>query len=166
MSKYQVREFDATRLAQVKHAWKGLAGDDEFALELAGLFVWSEAHIAPQSGDSRAWELYNKDNARCDAIVELVDGHDGKLTKLLKLFLSPEFWDIDAHYDRVASIYIDTFIAVIQQGLISGTRDVKLYGRSPMMLSILRSIHAAWPEREVGAKAAFHGRWLTITLDS
>lgn len=164
MSKYKIREFTAERLAEVRRQWAGLAGDDEFAIEMAGLFDWCATHIKKQDGDSQAWELYNQDSDRCDAIVEIVDSHHGSLSKLLKLFLTPELWDADDKREQIRALHLDAYTEVIRSGVHRGAKDVKLYGRTDLMLSILRSIHAHWPAEETGAQASFKGRWLTITL--
>lgn len=162
MAKYELRQMDTNRLNEIKNRWRGIAGEDEFDIEFAGLFEWCSSHLEPKEGDSQAWELYNTDTAASDAIVELVDSSKGKLTKLLKLFLSPVFWDVEAKREEVISLHIDAFVEVIKNGVLRGAKDVKLYGRNDLMLSLLRSIHAHW--KVEGTNAHFQGRFLTISI--
>lgn len=164
MSAYIIREFTKARLSQVRAQWKSVAGEDEFELELGGFFDWCEDHISPCDGDSQAWELYAEKTDSCDAIVELVDSRKGELTKMLKLFVTPEMWDVEAHRSRIVSLYVDCFTQVIAKGILQGTKNVKLYGRNDLMFSILRSLHAAWPAEETRTQAEVNGRWLTITI--
>jgi len=162
LAKYQLRQIDTHRLDEIRNRWRGIAGEDEFDIEFAGLFQWCSTHLIPQEGDSQAWELHNTDNAECDAIVELVDSKRGALTKLLKLFLSPVFWDVEARREEVISLHIDAFVEVIKNGVLRGAKDVKLYGRNDLTLSLLRSIHAHW--KVEGTNAHFQGRFLTISI--
>lgn len=162
--KHEIREFTTDRLKEVRQRWGQIAGSEEFAIELAPFFEWCEAHITQRSGDSHACELYNASTDSCDAIIELVNSPDVKMTKLLKLFVSPELWDVDDKRDQIVELYVNAFIKVIEAGLVKGTKNVKLYGRTGLMLSILHSIHATWPAKQTGTQASFKGRWLTITL--
>ena len=163
MSKYKFREFTPARLSETRQRWRGIAGDDEFDIELAGLFDWCEGHLQPMAGDSQAWELHNADSGECDAILEMVDSRKGALTKLLKLFLTPRMWDVEANREAVISLYIDAFVEAIMNGALKGAKDVKLYGRNDLMLSLLRSIHAHWQVK--GTNAHFEGRFLTISIE-
>lgn len=163
MAKYQIRQFTPERLEQVRKRWREIAGDDEFDIEFMGLFDWCQTHIKPSEGDSQAWELYNTDTSGCDAIIDMVDSRKGTLSKLLKLFLSPVFWDVESKREEVISLYIDAFVEVIKNGAVKGAKDVKLYGRNDLMLSLLRSIHAHWCVD--GANASFQGRFLTISIE-
>lgn len=162
MAKYEIRELTPDRLIEVRDRWRGIAGDDEFDIELAGLFEWCSSHLKHQEGDSQAWELHNQDSNQCDAIVDLVASRKGALTKLLKLFLSPNLWDVESNREAVISLYVDAFIEVIKGGLLKGAKDVKLYARNDLMMSLLRSIHAYWHVE--GTKAHFQGRFLTISI--
>lgn len=166
MQRYTIRKFTTDRLETVRQRWEGIAGEDEFALELSGLFQWCSTHVEPSDGDSQALELYSIDADKCDAIVEIVNGRKGKLSKLLKLFPSPSYWDATDRYPEVVALYAHTFALVIREGLVKGAQDVKLYGRNELMLSILRSLHAHWRTEQTGTTASFSGRWLTITFNS
>lgn len=162
MAKYKIREFTTERFEEVKERWRGHAGEDEFEIELSGFFDWCVAHLTKVDGDSQAFELYNTDTDACDAIIEMVDSRKGKLTKLLKLLLSPEYWDVEKNRDQLISLYIDAFVEAIKDGALKGAKDVKLYGRNDLMLSLLRSIHAHWQVE--GTSAHFQGRFLTISI--
>lgn len=95
MSKYTLTTFTSVQYTSTKASWEALAGPDAFDVELAPFFSWVETHIQPTHGDSVALQLVNQDaDGRVDAIVEVVDSRRGTLSKLLKIVVSPQFWDI------------------------------------------------------------------------
>ena len=163
MSKFEIRHFSSESLELAKQRWKNYAGDDEFAIEYEPFFGWCATHITPIEEHSQAWELFNNDSQQCDAIVDIVNSKQGKLHKLLKLYVSPQYWtDTGKHRDEIIKLHIDAFVLAIQKGLLGGAKNVKLYGRSDLMLSILHSIHATWSVPNTTAE--FHGRFLTISI--
>lgn len=164
MDDYKIREFTPERLEEVERTWRDLAGEDEFDIELAPFFNWCETHIEQRTGDSRAYELYNTRSQSCDAIIELVNSSNARLSKLLKLFISPEMWDVDDKREQVVNLYVSAFVQVIKTERRKGINRVKLYGRTSLMLSILHTIHSSWPAEETNSQATFEGRWLTIAL--
>lgn len=164
MNSHQIRKFTPERLHEVRNAWNSLAGEDEFEIELAPFFDWCQTHIEQHSGDSHACELHNIHTGNCDAIIELVDSPHAKLSKLLKLFISPEMWNVDDKREQVVNLYVNAFIQVIGDGWVKGAKHVKLYARTSLMLSILHTIHAKWPAERTKSTATFQGRWLTLTL--
>lgn len=160
-----LREFSDQRLADVRDRWLAIAGEDEFQVELSPFFAWCATHVQPKTGDSHALELFNAKTGETDAIVEIVNAREGKLHKLLKLIVSPRLWDIDANRDEVVSLYASAFSSVIDNGIMEGVNDIKIYGRNDLMRSILRSLHAHWPQDGFGATVKFEGRWLTFTFN-
>jgi hypothetical protein len=95
VSKYTLTTFTSVQYTSTKASWEALAGPDAFDVELAPFFSWVETHIQPTHGDSVALQLVNQDaDGRVDAIVEVVDSRRGTLSKLLKIVVSPQFWDI------------------------------------------------------------------------
>ena len=163
MLKHEIRKFTAISLNAAKVEWRKLAGDDEFTIEYEVFFAWCTSHIEHREGDSQAWELFNVESDQCDAIIELVNGKRGALTKLLKLYVSPRFWEgVGNKRDELLNLYTDTFNLVIAKGLFGGAKDVKLYGRTDLMLGLLRSLHAHWSVD--GTTAEFEGRFLKVSI--
>ncbi|MFE1574437.1 hypothetical protein ACFIQG_22015 [Comamonas odontotermitis] len=163
MSKYEIRQFTKETLEAAQQRWQGLAGEDEFALEYLPFFDWCHTHMTHKEGDSQAWELFNKDTHQCDAIIDLVNSKNGALTKLLKLYVTPRLWEHNENTrEQIIALYVDTFVLVIQKGLLAGAKDVKLYGRTDMMLSMLRSLHAHWAVPKTTAE--FQGRFFTVSM--
>lgn len=164
MHRHELRQFTAERLEVVREQWRQLAGEDEFDVELAPLFEWCTTHLSPQTGDSQARELHHIDRDQTDAILEVVDNKRG--AKLLKLYLSPEFWAIDTPSVRtgVARLHATAFVQVIRDGIARGAPLVKIYGRSNLMLSILQDLQTQWASLGTDWDAAMQGRWLAISL--
>jgi hypothetical protein len=157
-----LRTFTAERLAQVRQHWSEVAGEDEFAVELAFFFDWCITHIAPQDGDSQARELYHPGRDQTDAILEVVTNRRG--AKLLTLFVSPEFWIVDSEEarTRVAELHAAAFVLVLSAGIAKGADVVKIYGRSNQMYRVLQSLVPQWPADSVGWDAKIEGRWMSI----
>lgn len=162
---YELRTFTTERLADVRARWLEIAGEDEFEVELAGPFDWCQAHLAPREGDSHALELFNTVTGDCDAILEIVDSRRGTLTKLLKLYVGPEFWETDNDPDteaRIVELHAEAYGQVIRAGIDRDVRDVKIYGRTDRMYRLLTLLRATWMSELIKWDAVMEGRWLTI----
>lgn len=166
MPDHHLRPFTPERLDVVRQRWRSLSGEDEFEVEMAAFFGWCNAHINPQDGDSQALELHDPARDETDAILEIVEGKRGTMSKLLKLFVSPEFWSAEDSQQmriQIVELHVAAFSQVINAGIAKGAREVKIYGRSNLMLSILKALQAQWPSEQTGWDAAMAGRWLAIS---
>lgn len=166
MPDHHLRQLTPERLDVVRDRWRALSGEDEFEVEMAALFDWCGTHIAPQDGDSQALELYDRDRDETDAILEIVEGKRGAMSKLLKLFVGPHFWLAEDNQQmrvQIVELHVAAFSQVINAGIAKGAREVKIYGRSNLMLSILKALQAQWPSEQTGWDAAMAGRWLAIS---
>lgn len=163
MSKYSTLNFTKDLCQAAKREWEDIAGGDAFDLELSPVFSWVETHMDVAPNDSVALCLWNNDSKRTDAVVEIVDSRKGKLSKLLKVIPSPRFWDVNNVRGEIIQLYTEAFFNVITAGGFGSSRVVKLYGRDDEMMSILRSIHAAWTVSN--STAEFEGRFLAISLN-
>ena len=162
MSKHSLIQFTPTTLEDAAKRWEAIAGEDAFDIEVSGVFEWAKGHISQTDGDSMAYNLWNNDASKTDALVEVVASRKGQLSKLLKVIPSPEFWDINNSRQAILDIYTETFFNMITTGGFGKERKVKLYGRDDDMMSILRSIHGNWAIPH--SKAEFEGRFLAVTL--
>ncbi|PWB97054.1 hypothetical protein [Homoserinimonas hongtaonis] len=164
MTSYLLREFTPERLSDVAGQWEELAGEDEFVVEMATVFAWAESHLVHRDGDAYALELYDPLTDKAGAILEVVDGRRGTLTKLLKLYVSPEFWNMEQQSDRLQLIdmHASAYTEIIRVGMDKGVEDVKIYGRTDMMLEILKVLQSTWPTEFTGTIATMEGRWLRI----
>ena len=164
--KYELKRFTNAECAEARAAWEAIAGHDAFYLEFAPFFSWVETHIEPQEHDSMALQLVNLGaDGRVDAIVEVVDSRKGTLSKLLKIVVSPQFWDVNDSRNSIVVIYSEIFTQfIIGFGTDLSRRNVKIYGRDDDMMSILRSVHAHWSVP--GATADFEGRFLAISFSA
>lgn len=167
MAEHVLREFTADRLSTVEQDWRQLAGDDEFDSELSPMFGWCASHINHQDGDSQALELFDPVREKADAILEVVNTRQGRMTKLLKLYISPEFWgaeDDDNLLDQIAELHGSAYAEVLVTGIAQGVREVKIYGRTNLMLDLLRRVHMHWNPVAAGWSTKMQGRWLAISL--
>ncbi|MEZ3155535.1 hypothetical protein AB1K56_01280 [Microbacterium sp. BWR-S6Y] len=177
MSHRELRKFTAESLAATADDWKSIAGEDEFQAELSTLFEWCEDHLEHRDGDAFALDLYDPDTNHTGAILEIVRTKRGVMTKLLKLYPSPEFWNADSdpvQRDALGRLYGDAFVSVIGDGIGltdpsvigSGTTEVdeiKIFGRTNAMYELLRSVVLFWSSSHTGWDAKMEGRWLALS---
>lgn len=162
---YVLRSFTPDRVDEVSAAWREIAGEDEFEVELAGPFAWCVEHIQHKEGDGHARELYNDDTGCTDAILEVVNSR-GEMSKLLKLYVSPEFWGSDDNPEtenRVVELHAEAYGQLIRAGIGEGMRRVKIYGRTDRMFRLLSLLRATWQSDLIKWDAKMEGRWLTLT---
>lgn len=161
---YKLRSFTAERLEKVTAEWRGIAGDDEFEVELAAPLAWCAAHLTPREGNGHALELYNDESSSTDAILEVVDSR-GKMSKLLKLYASPEFWESgkdSAREAKVMEVHAAAYANLILAGMGKGMDCVKIYGRTDRMYRLLSRLCDVWDADLIKWDAAMEGRWLTL----
>jgi hypothetical protein len=109
-------------------------------------------------------ELYGPHSGETPAILEMVNGRRGALSKLLKLHLSPKYWDVDAKLrEELIAVYAAVFINVISAGIDSGVEEIKIYGRDEPMFGILKRLEETWKAGDTGWGASIQGRWLAIS---
>ncbi len=154
---FVLRPLTKRRLDEVAETWSNIGGRDEFEVELGHVFEWSRLHL------HSAFELYNETQSKTDAILEVVQGERGRATKLMRIYLSPEFWPVDAVTPAVMRTHIEAYATFIFSGLSSDTRQVKIYGRTDVSLNMLTSMQRLWPNFNTGSTAKMEGRWLAIT---
>lgn len=162
---FELRTFTLDRLNEVAADWATLAGQDEFDIELAPVFEWCRTHLEHADGDGHALELFDPTTHTTVAILEMVDGHYGQLKKLLRLIVSPEFWNVtttSSNWNRLVETHTYAYAGVITQGMAGSYTNVKIYGRTDIMMMILTLIKKKW--NSIGAKGTAHmrGRWLSI----
>ncbi len=162
--RYELRPMNMERLEEVAAAWTVLAGGhDEFEVELGNFFEWCTAHLEVRQGDGYALELYNVSQEKTDAILDVNDGGWRRMTKLLKMHLSPEFWPVDGEGDAVVKTHAGAYATFILGNLGEGVDEVKIYGRTHLMVRMLTLLQSVWHKYNTGSVAKMQGQWLTIT---
>lgn len=161
---YELREFTPERLEKVTAEWRDIAGDDEFQVELAAPLAWCAAHITPREGDGHALELYHNESDSTDAILEVVNSR-GTMSKLLKLYVNPAFWESGqdpAREEKVLEVHAVAYAELIIAGIGKGMHCVKIYGRTDRMYRMLSRLREVWQADVLEWDAAMEGRWLTL----
>lgn len=162
---HELLELAADRIAQIEVSWRAEIGDDEFELEYASTFEWCASHTTHRPGDGRAFELRNTGSGDTVAFLELIDGKAGRQTKLLKMWLAPQFWSQDVDPEvrvKVIRVFADAYAAVILRGYAEGATEVKIYGRTHQMHELLVLIQQNWDPSATGWDAKMQGRWLAF----
>ncbi len=163
MTNHQLTNFTEETLRTTQSAWEALMDEDAFQVEFDPVFEWARAHLVYVDGDSAAFGMFNTDTGKADAIVEIVKSKKGTMAKMLRVILSPRFWDINNQRSELIELYVSTIIQVITSNGFKSLHKVKMYGRDDEMMSVLRSIHSKWDYDR--SRAEFEGRFLTISWD-
>lgn len=164
---YELRKLTRFQLKTIETQWREVSGAEEFEVELGAIFERYHAEVANGGGDGYSMELFNGTTGMSDAILEMVSGKRGAVTKLLTLRLGPHFWNSSqdiAGRKAVLDAYAGAYVHVIAQGIISSDVDeVKIYGRNDVMLDILTRLGDLWDSETLGWNANVAGRWLVIS---
>lgn len=163
---YEIREFTPQRLLNVRSQWEQIAGPDEFAVELAVTFDWAESHLSPATGSSQALELLDIESQDTHAILELIDGKRGQLTKLLTMYASPIFWNVRPDdTNDVVRLYSGAIKGVVPNEMAddedSKVNEVRIYGREPQLLTVIQTVQQFWLH-DSDWQATMEGRWLVL----
>ncbi|WP_417540733.1 hypothetical protein [Microbacterium maritypicum] len=160
--RYVLRPVTAASLAAIASDWEAISGADEFQIELASAFEFARTH------PDEVLDLYDTQEGRTDALVEIVRSDRASMSKLLKLWVSPQFWEISssALRDQLVELHASSFALVIFHGMNNNMDTVKLYGRTDAMMDVLRSLSDSWDTLGItGWSSRLDGRWLAITRD-
>jgi hypothetical protein len=165
---YELNQFTKSNLAATKSRWQSVAGKDEFASEYTVLFDWVNTHkdYSALKADSLAYGLFAPKSRYASAIVDVVSSKKGKrgITKLLKVYVTPELWDVTTHQSQIIDIFAGAIFGTIDLSVKISSDTVKLYGRSDELLSLLHSlhIHLNRSPKLMSTTVTMQGRWLQI----
>ncbi len=155
---YELRPFTEARLNAVADEWASIGGQDEFEVELGTVFAYHRDHL------NSTFELFNITRSKTDALLDVVPPRiGGQTTKLLRIYMSPEFWPVDAVTRELLKTHISAYSEFIVNGLSNGVNEVKIYGRNDVALDMLTRMQDAWHTYVTGSVAIMQGRWLSIT---
>lgn len=168
----QLRPFTDESFVATRENWQAQAGKAEFASEYSAIFSWADTHRDygedAKVGDSHAYGLFAPKVDTACAMVDVVLHKKGRrgVTKLLKVYITPEYWNVTEHQDQVLEIFVGAIAGTIALSKQAQSREVKLYGRSQELLSLLHTLHVHLNrnlDKLPGIAAAMKGRWLEIT---
>jgi len=160
-----IKPFTAADLSTVAYDWVDRAGSDEFEVELSAVFEWCADHLVPLPGTGHAMQVYNTKHGRTQAILEMVDGKMGTMSKLLKIWVSPEFWPADRDPSvrtGFKELYAGILVNVIGDGMSKGTEEIRIYGRTEALLTILSALQSEWGVLNSPMSATMEGRWFVL----
>ncbi|MFC7726182.1 hypothetical protein ACFQW6_13775 [Nocardioides sp. GCM10028917] len=160
---------------EVSARWRAAAGEEAYEVELVLLFDFCRENRAPRPGHGLVRGLKNESTGSIDAILETVPSPQRGMTKLLKIFVSPEFWPIDeSNTDEISEelfeIHLSSYFCILEEATRENLDEVKMYGRSNVSLHLLKLIEKHWNSDttngvETGWRATMAGRWLVLTND-
>lgn len=173
LTSYDLKPFTPKTLESTKKDWEKIAGGDEFATEYGFVFEWAGQHIDYDNGhnDSLAYGLFKTKSTKASAIVEVIQRMQARkgLTKMLKLWITPQYWDTETHRMEIASIMIHSILGTMVLSKQNQSKTVKIYGRTSQMLSILHTVHTMFSEMIAkgdapGVAVNIVSRWLEFKL--
>lgn len=169
--KHELRHFTEEEFSTTRQEWEKRAGDAEFTSEYGLVFDWADSHREYEQsflvGQSLAYGIFSKRAVHAYAIVDVVSHKKGinSMTKLLKIYITPEYWDVEKHQSQIRDIFLCAIIGTVELSKQVSARTVKLYGRSTQLLSLLHSLHVYMNENSKdlpGVTVTMQGRWLEI----
>lgn len=171
MAKYELRQFTDKEFLDTRENWEKHAGEAEFVSEYGVVFDWAQTHQQyddDKNGESLAYGVFSQRNKHAFAIVDVVSHKKGRssTTKLLKIYMTPEYWDVASHQSKVIEIFLCAIVGTIKLSKQASAKTVKLYGRSDQLLSLLHSLHVHMNQHKdklPGVEASMQGRWLEIS---
>lgn len=170
MENLVVRELTLARLQEVAAVWQEHAGVDVFQSELqipiSHLFEDLARAEVPKLGPSIRQEYIEVCDAEGEsyAIVDIADSELGKVSKILKFYLSPVLWnpeDSEEVKQDIADVHVAAYTQILENKINSGMKEIKVYGREDSRLQMLIAIQNLW-NPNTGFEASIQGRWLTI----
>lgn len=165
----ELKLFTPESLSTAAYEWDGLAGADEFEVELSSVFEWAADHLVALPGDGHAIQVYNTAEGRTQAILEMVDGTRGgpsqTMSKLLKIWVSPEFWPADRDPSvrkEFVDLYAGILVHVIAKGLSENVNELRIYARTDALYALLSNLQSKWGSLGTKWDAKMQGRWFVL----
>lgn len=166
---YSTQKLTNESLDATRAAWALTVGDDVFISEFGALFEWIESHMnydSPPETGSLAYAIVDDGFNTASAFIEVVGSNTrGGLTKLLKVFVTPQYWNIAEHQNEVVNIFIAAIQGAVAISSDNCSKTIKIYGRTDSLLSLLHTIHVSIMSNEKvnqAVTASVKGRWLEI----
>lgn len=166
---YKTVRINEQLLNDTRQVWELTVGKDEFSIEYGALFDWIESHVDYEgaTGSSLVYALVEEDRKVASAFIEVVaTDNRGGLTKLLKILITPQYWNIAEHQHQVVMIYVDAIKGAVELSMQNQSGTFKIYGRTDSLLDLLHTIQRTIMD-EVGKEAKvsveMQGRWLVFS---
>lgn len=166
--RYRVQQFSEATLSSTESAWSELAGEEAFSTECRPVFEWAAGRIdyaSMASGDSKVYGLFSDSDEAAEALIEVVSTQRGAkpgTTKLLKVIVSPSYWNNGKRRNRIVGVFGAAISGTIRLSKAVQGGTVKLYGRSDELLNLLQSVCAYLQAGSFGVRCEMKGRWLEI----
>lgn len=157
--------FSNTSFLATKANWEAIAGSDAFNLEYGPIFDWIDERVGKTHLDVMAYGIFEAGSPHASGIVEIINSSKAKgpMIKMLKVIISPQFWDISVHREEILKIFLGAIAGCIILSKTKRSKVLKLYGRSNELFSILVSLHTSFVEEPIdGLTAKIEGRWLVL----
>jgi hypothetical protein len=164
----ELKPFTGSELSAVAFDWETRAGSDEFEVELSSVFEWAADHLVPLPGDGHAIQAYNVTEGRTQAILEMIDSRRGprtEMSKLLKIWVSPEFWPADRDptvRDGFVYLYAGILVHMIADAMSANMGEIRIYARTEALYTLLSKLQSEWGSLGTAWTATMEGRWFQL----
>lgn len=169
-----VKKLSTECLAETREHWQRQAGDEEFETEYGFVFDTAKGRINYDDPEANTlvYGLFENDSHIASALLEVIQSARSprnSVTKLLKLWASPEYWDVARHQKVLAKITVAALKGTLELSRRNHSKTVKIFGRTEQMLSVLYSVHlymqeSLQAEPNQGFEVRMEGRWLVFVL--
>lgn len=93
----------------------------------------------------------------------------GGMTKLLKVFITPQYWEVKEHENEVVNIFIAAINGSLSISSQVKSKTVKIYGRTDSLLDLLIKVHDTITKSVIDQSSqitsSIGGRWLEISIN-
>lgn len=173
---YIMKAFTKRTVNTTKERWRQEINDEDlFDMFYAELFRWVYDHIdySNEYLNSYAYGVFKKttNSSSACAIVEIIQRkHGKKVTKLLKLDVSPSLSDEDSisALNELVLVIAEAIKGTIEISGRNNSNMIKIYGRTGPMLGVLRELDKTLsenPELSSSITTRIAGRWLEVDLN-
>jgi hypothetical protein len=158
--------FTPKTLKQTMENWSAHAGDEAFSLELGPMFGWiGERLKSKMQAETAYYGLFEGADPFAVAVVEVITTPKtkGPMIKMLKVIISPQFWDTVTYRKEVLLVFSGAITGCINLSVKRGSKVLKLYGRNNELLSVMIELHTELSKHPIaGLSASIQGRWLVL----
>lgn len=170
---YRIQKINQELFDNTKSAWSLIVGSEVFTSELGALFEWIDCHRTydkPMNGDSLAYALVAGEQKVAAGFMEVVSSpNKGGMTKLLKVFITPQYWEVKEHENEVVNIFIAAINGSLSISSQVKSKTVKIYGRTDSLLDLLIKVHDTITKSVIDQSSqitsSIGGRWLEISIN-
>ena len=172
---FKLKQFNAASIASTVRAWQAdkakctniFPAHVDVALDLAKN---KTNYAIDETNAQLAYGVFGESPHIAQGIVDVIVTKRGrKLAKMLDCHIRPSIADkaVIGSADEiveVADVYVASVFGALELGGDHNVSEVKVYGRSKELLSVLVAVRTVIAVKKINIKAVIEGRWLVLKV--